>query len=237
MSPDLAPRRVLLSGTVAGAASVVAFAAIHQLLISDIWYSLLPMMAAGAVCGLCVAWSYGRLFRRASAASWLMYNLLYVALLVLLGVASLIVYEPVATIPALIAANEPPRELIREAMSLTVAFTLLSAALIGLLWGRNLLDHAAILLTCTVVVVLLGLNVSVLGLVHLTRGTFHLLAETFGLILAINLSYAAFFVVLERKLFFGVELAGRTHDKTNAAHAPARAGFVPDTIEPSGGRQ
>jgi Mg2+/citrate symporter len=55
--------RFLLSGVIAGAASTLVFTAIHHLFISNIWFSLLPMLIAGALCGLCLAWSYGRLFR------------------------------------------------------------------------------------------------------------------------------------------------------------------------------
>ena len=160
------------------------------------------MMLAGALCGLCVGWTYRLLFNSSSAATWLVYNLLYVAMLVLLGVASVIVYDPVTTIPALIAAKEPPRELFRQAMPLTVVFTIFSSSLMALLWGRTLLSHAAILLTCTILVGLLGLNVSVLGLVHVPSGTAYLIAELFGLILVINLAYVAVVLMLEKKTLF-----------------------------------
>jgi hypothetical protein len=213
MYPELTTRRALLSGAVAGAASVIVFAALHQWLISDIWQTLVPMMLAGSLCGLSVAWSYARLFRsRSSMVGWLLYNLVYVALLVLLGVASLIVYEPITTVPELLAAGGPPSELIRQATPLTAVFILFSAALIGLLWGRTPMDHVSVLLTCTLVVVLLGLNVSVLGLVHFSGGTVYLLAMMLVLTLALNLSYAAAFLLLERRTFFREELLGRPHN-------------------------
>ncbi len=170
------------------------------------------MMIAGALCGLCVGWTYRLLFNIPSAATWLMYNLAYVAMFVLLGVASVIVYDPVTTIPALIAANEPPRALFRQAMPLTVGFTILSSTLMALLWGRTLLSHAAILLTCTILVVLLGLNISVLGLVHLPSGTAYLIAEAFGLILAINLAYVAVVLMLEKKTLFRLAASEGTVD-------------------------
>jgi hypothetical protein len=205
--------RFLVSGAVAGAGSAFAFAALHRLLISDIWFSLIPMMVAGALCGLSVAWTYGMLFNRPSAATWVMYNVVYVVLFVLLGVASVMIYDPITTISALMAANEPPRQLIRRAMPLTLAFTLGSAIVIALLWGRTLLKLGAVLLTCTLLVAFLGLNVSVIGLVELPSGTAYLVAELFGLILAINLVYVAVFLLLERRALLGMEIGGRTSDR------------------------
>ncbi len=199
MQSHTSSRQFLLSGALAGAASAFAFTALHHLLISDIWFSLLPMLTAGALCGLCIAWSYGRLFSPPLTATWLLYNLTYVALFLLLGVASVLVFEPIASIPALLAANEPPRELIEKAMPLTIGFILASATLMGVLRGRNLVDFAAILLTCTVLMVLLGLNVSVLGLVHVPRGVTSLIVEMFALILVLNVAYLVIFLFLERR--------------------------------------
>jgi hypothetical protein len=184
---------------VAGALSAFAFAIIHHVFISDIWFSLILMMAAGAVCGLCIGWSYGLLVEVPSTGSWLRYNMLYVAMFVLLGAASVLVYEPVTTIAALIEANEPPDELFRQAMPMTVVFTLAAAVLVSLLYGRSWPRFGAILLTCTVLVLLLGLNVSAIGLVYIPRGSLFLVVELFGLILAINAVYVAVFIVLERK--------------------------------------
>jgi hypothetical protein len=77
------------------------------------------------------------------------------------------------------------------------------AALITIFWGRNLVDIAAILLTCTVLIILLGLNVSVLGLVYLPGSAISLVAKMFGLILLLNLVYLATFLLLERKKGWG----------------------------------
>jgi hypothetical protein len=187
------------SGAMAGALSAFAFAIIHHVFISDIWFSLMIMMVAAAVCGVFVGLSYGLLVEAPSTGSWLRYNMVYVAMFVLLGAASVLVYEPVTTIAALVAANEPPGELIRQAMPMTVLFTLATAALVSLLYGRSWSRFGAILLTCTVLVLALGLNVSVIGLVYIPRGSLYLVAELFGLILAINVVYVAVFMALERK--------------------------------------
>jgi hypothetical protein len=191
------------SGAVAGALSAFAFAIIHDVFISDIWFSLVLMMVAAAVCGVCLGWSYGLLVQAPSTRSWLRYNALYVGMFVLLGAASVLVFEPVTTIAALVVANEPPDELIRQAMPMTVVFTLATAALLSLLYGRSWTHFGAILLTCTVLVLALGLNVSVIGLVYIPRGSLYLVAELFGLILAINVVYVAAFIALERKSLLG----------------------------------
>ena len=195
--------RYLRSGAVAGAVSAFAFAVIHHLFISDIWFSLVIMMVAGALCGACVGWTYGLLFETPSLGSWWRYNMLYVAMFVLLGAASVLVFEPVTTVGALIAANEPPDALIGQAMPMTIGFTLAAAILVSWLYGRSWLHYGAILLTCTVLILLLGLNVSVIGLVYIPGSSLYLIGELFGLILAINVFYVAAFIALERKSLVG----------------------------------
>ena len=188
-----------MSGALAGAVSAFAFTIIHDLFISDIWFSLIIMLVAGALCGLCVGWSYGLLFEEASPGSWLRYNLLYDAMFVLFAVTSVLVFEPVTTIAALMVANGPPDALIRQAMPMTIVFTLATAALVSWLYGRRWLHYAAVLLTCILLILFLGLNVSVIGLVYIPGGSLFLIGEMFGLILAINLVYVAAFIALERK--------------------------------------
>lgn len=201
MGASTREHRQLRSGALAGAVSAFAFTVLHHVLISDIWFALVPMLIAGAVCGLCLAWSHGRLYRPPSVASWVGYNGAYVVLLALLGVVSIMVFEPITTIPELIAANGPPEALIAQAMPLTIAFTLASAALIGLRRGRNAIDVASVLVTCAALVVLLGLNVSTLGLVHLPAGALSLVAQMFGLILVLDLVFVIVFLLLERQRF------------------------------------
>lgn len=200
--------RFLLSGAVAGAVSAAAFAALHQFLITNIWFSIIPMMIAGALCGLSLAGTYRLLFSPFSLSTWLKYNTVFVALLGLLAIASLLIYEPITTIPALLAANRPPRELFRRAMPLTVVFTLGSAVLISLRWGRTLPKLGSVLLTCTILILLLGLNVSAIGLVQLPSGTTYLVAELFGFILALDLVYGAGVFWLERRSLLRINDAG-----------------------------
>lgn len=185
-------------GAIAGAASALAFTALHQIIISDIWFSVIPMVIAGAVCGVCLAWSYASLFAQRTPATWWRYTLTYVALLAVLGLTSVVLFEPVTTIPALLATNRPPVALFRKSVPLTVGFTIGSAILLWMLWGRRVIDAIAVLVTCTAIVLVLGMNVSIMGLVRLTRGGIALVAEQFGLTLFLGIVYGAVFQWLVR---------------------------------------
>lgn len=183
----------------AGAVSALAFTVIHDIFISDIWFSLVPMLAAGALCGLCIGWSYALLVRELSAGSWLRYNLLYVAMFALLGALSVLAFEPVTTMAAVVSANGPPDALIGQALPLTAAFTLGMAILVTLLYRAGWKRFGAVLLTCVTLVLLLGLNVSVIGLVDIPRGSLYLVAEMFGLIVVLNAVYVVVFLALQRR--------------------------------------
>jgi hypothetical protein len=188
----------LIAGTFAGMISTLIFTIVHDIFISDIWFMLLPMLTAGALCGALVSWSYGLLVAIPSKRSWLIYNLVYVALFGLLGVASVLFFEPVTTMAAVVTLNGPPTELIDQAMPMTIVFTLGMAILITLLYGRSISKFLAVLLTCTVLVALLGLNVSAIGLAEIPSGSLYLIAELFGLIVALNAVYVVVYMVLER---------------------------------------
>lgn len=217
-SPASGKRRYLWSGAVAGAVSALVFTALHDLFISDIWFSAPFMGIAGAACGLCLGWTYGLLFETPSTGSWVRYNLLYVVMFGLLGAASVIVFEPVTTMAAVVAANAPPNALFARALPLTLGFTVAMSLLISLLYGRTWQHVAAILLTCLLLVLLLGLNVSAIGLVYIPSGSVYVIAELFGLIVALNAVYAAAFLALERKRFTGArEIAASASSIPNTA--------------------
>jgi hypothetical protein len=189
--------RTLLSGTAAGVVSVVVFAFVHELLISDIWFSLIPMMIAGAACGMSLAWSYRLMVQPTSLRSWIQYNLIYDVLFVILGVVSLVVYEPITTAAEVMATNEAPTELISLALPLSIAFTLAGTGLIGWLYGSSWRHYMAVLVTTTLLIFLLGINVSILGLVEIPVSAMYLVMEMFLLILALDVVYAAVFAGLE----------------------------------------
>ena len=191
------------AGPVAGAGAAVAFALLHAVLISDIWLTLPIMVPAGAACGLAIGWSYGRMVDAPSWWSWLAYITTYVAMFFLLGAASVLVFEPVTTVAALVEANEPASDLIATALPMTIAFTLAAAVLVGALFGRSPSDYLAALATCSVLVVFLGLNVSIIGLVAIPHGDLYLVAELFGLIVFLGAAFAAGFAALERRCLLG----------------------------------
>ncbi|HUF40271.1 MAG TPA: hypothetical protein VMN57_17240 [Anaerolineales bacterium] len=193
--------RTGVSGAAAGALSAAVFALIHDLFISDIWFSLIPMMIAGAVCGGCIGWTYGLLFERLSVRSWLGYNGLFVVMFGLLGLVSVLVFEPVTTIAALITDGGPPTTLIDQALPMTIVFTLAMAGIFSLLFARTWRQAGSVLLTCVVLVALLGLNVSVIGLVSIPRTSFYLVGEMFGLILVLDVVYLLVFIAWERRSF------------------------------------
>jgi len=201
--------RYARSSAVAGAISALAFTGIHDLLISDIWFSTIPMTVAGALCGSGVGWTYALLAEPPSWRSWLTYNLVYVVLFVLLGAASVAVFAPVTTVAAVIAADAPPRELFAKAMPLTIAFVIGAAAVVQALFGRRRRHYGPLLLTCAVLTGLLGLNVSVIGLVDIPRGSLHLVAELLGLIGVLNAVFVAVFIALEHR-----SLRGSVHNRS-----------------------
>jgi hypothetical protein len=187
------------SGAVAGLVSVVTFTWIHDLLISDIWFALVPMLVAGALCGACVTWTYGLLFPAPSTGGWLRYNLAYLGLFVALGAVSVAVFDPVATVSELMAMDGPPDALIGQALPLTAAFVAVATALVTWLFGGSWRHAGPVLVTVGVLVLFLGLNVSIIGLVEFGAGELYLVAELIGLIVVINAVFAAAFLALERR--------------------------------------
>jgi hypothetical protein len=166
------------------------FTGIHQLLISSIWFALPAMLVAGALCGACLAGTYLLVAWTPSAAGWLRFNLLFLAMFVALGATSIAVFEPVTTIAALLQTNEPPRDLIGRALPMTAIFALAMALLLSALYRPRLVGALALTGTTVVLLLLLGLNISVLGLVEVAKGETHLLGATFGLLLGLAAVYA-----------------------------------------------
>jgi hypothetical protein len=185
----------VVAGAAAGGLAALTFAAVHALWITDIWFSLVPMMIAGAICGASIGWSYGRLFEP-SIRSWLGYNASYVIALAILGLVSVAVFEPRTTMAALLTMDGPPVDLIGEAFPLTIAFTIGAAVILSLLFGRTLAAFGAILVTCIVLMALLGLDVSIIGLIRIPTEALYLVVELAGLIVLLAGSLAGVVIVL-----------------------------------------
>lgn len=193
-------RRTLLSGALAGTTTTLVFAIAHQLAISDIWFSIVPMLLIGALCGMVLAWSYRVVFEVPAAGSWIGYNGAYLAALLLMGGLSLALFEPVTTAEAiLVSGGPPPPELFDRALPFTVLFTLAAAGVISGAWGRSLPKAGAVLVTSVVLVFLFGLNLSIIGLVELSGDGYRALGEFLLLTVLIVAGNAAAFLLLERR--------------------------------------
>lgn len=199
--------RYNLSGAIAGTISAFSFTIIHDIFISDIWFSLLPMLIAGALCGLCISWSHILLLPWPKFRNWLIFNGIWVVMFILLGLVSVVIYEPVTTMAALIAANGPPTELINQAGPMTAIFTLAVAIALALYYRASWRKFLALLLTSVVLVALLGLNVSTIGLVSIPGSGWFLVLEMFILIIVLNLVYVAVFTLLERRSWRAMALS------------------------------
>ena len=189
------------SGAGAGALSALVFSAIHYLIISPIWFALGANLAAGAVGGACLAWSYALAVPDKTGRSWRRYNAAFVFILVALAGTSLALFEPVTTIPALLQAKAPPRALIGRALPVTLVFTFASALILCARYRASWLAASAIVLATFVIVFFLGLNLSILGLVAVPRGMFFLVPEVLGLILALAVVYAWSMSRIWRRMF------------------------------------
>lgn len=198
-APSLKFWRYLLSGAIAGAGSALSFGLIHAIFISNIWFFVVPMLGAGALCGLSLAGSYALTVARPSISGWILYNALYIAMLGLLGLASVAIFDPITTIATLLKTNGPPTQLFQQALPMTAFFTLASSLTFGLLYRPNWRGWGAIALANILLVFFLGLNVSVIGLVDIPRSFLYLVFELVGLILSLGVVYVVFFVVLEWK--------------------------------------
>ena len=191
----------LIAGTIAGGVSTLVFTIIHGLMISQIWFMFVPMLVAGTICGFFLSWSYDLLVIQPSIIGWVRYNFLYIILLFILGPISLVLYEPVMTIPELVSSpNGLPDELFREVLPLVVVYTPLMALIITALHRRRWAGYGVVLVTSAVLVFLLGLNIAPLGLVFLTDGWVRMLLELIGLVIALNLVYAIAYLLIGRLL-------------------------------------
>ena len=187
------------TGAAAGVFSALVFSVIHYFLISPIWFALIANLVAGGVSGACIAWSYSLAVPGMRTRSWASYNAAFVLILVALAVTSVILFDPVTTIPELLQSKEPPRALIGRALPVTGIFTLASAVLLSLRYRAGWIATGAIVVTAFVIVFFLGLNISILGLVKVPRGSFFLLLEVFALIIALAVVYSWTVALIWRK--------------------------------------
>lgn len=73
--------RAILIGSVSGAIAALAFTILHGLMISSIWFMTVPMLVAGALCGMLLGWGHVLLEDKYTVLGWLRYNGLYLILM------------------------------------------------------------------------------------------------------------------------------------------------------------
>lgn len=186
---------------VAGVLATIAFTVLHQMISSNIWFTLPVMAPIGAFCGITLYWSFTQLSVPREPRSWFVYHAVHLGVLSALGLTSILVFEPVTTVAALIAANEAPRELTTQALPLIAPFTVLWAAVFSAAWTATWRARAVMLLNCTLLMAALGLNIAILGLVEIPLSAANLVVRLFVMTSALILGFAAIFYALDRHAF------------------------------------
>lgn len=194
-------RSLIAAGAVAGLVSMVVFATVHALVISDIWFFWVPMAIAGAVIGAVIVWSFCVVSKPPTTTRWMLYSAIHVVMLVLLGVASLFAFEPTTSFASLFGplGLQVADRLVMEAVPLTIVFTFVAAAVVTLIFGRRLWHFGPILAATALVMAALGLNVSILGLIDLQSSSVYAVVEFLALIVIIVGVYSGLMVLVLRR--------------------------------------
>jgi hypothetical protein len=172
---------------------VLGFTVVHDLFISDIWFNVGPMLFAGAMCGLCVVWSYRAGVADHSTGAWFRYAGLYAAEMIALGAVSLLVLRPRFTMAELMVADDAFDRLLPPSVPLMIAAMVIGAVVIWTYCGRRRGALVSILVTQVLLVFLLGHQFAFLGLV-----------ESSSALLVVFGEFALFTVALTGAFCFGV---------------------------------
>lgn len=181
------------AGALAGMISMVAFAGVHAMTISEIWFSLPMMAGAGAIVGSALAWNFRIMGNPMTPRRWLAYTGLYLGLLVCLAVGSLVVFEPTTTTALLfgVFGMQEADRLVGEALPFTAGFTVVASVLMTVLFGRAWWHVLPTLVTMALVMATLGSNVVIIGLIDLDEAAVPALIEFLGLTALIVATYSA----------------------------------------------
>ncbi len=153
-------------GALGGVVVVLGFTVFHNVFIVDIWWNIGPMLFSGAVCGMSVVWSYRRAVIDHSTRAWFLYNGLYTAEIVALGLVSLAVLRPRFTMAETMVMDDAMAELTPPALPLMVGVAVLGTILFWLYYGRRRRTLVPFLVTQVLLVFLLGHQLAFLGLVE-----------------------------------------------------------------------
>ena len=194
--PGTSMGRTVAEGATAGAAATFAFLILHAIIISDIWFSAPMMLVAGAACGACLRWSHASVFAPGTASTWVIWNTAHTGLLLLLGLVSLVVFSPQWSMAELMVDDPPLGELFGQALPLMAAFTVIGSIALWTAFSRRALTLPSVLVTVALLVVLLGHNAAIIGLVDIPAGGYYLVAEMLGLIVVLAVSFTVIALLL-----------------------------------------
>lgn len=191
----------LALGALTGLVVVFGFTFLHDVMISDIWFNVGPMLFAGALCGVCVSWSYRLAVHQHSTAAWFRYVGLYAAEMIALGAVSLITLEPRFTMAELMVSDDAFARLLPPSMPLLIGAIVVGTTLIWLFYGRRRAALGPIVITQLLLVFLLGHQFAFLGLVESSSALWVVFAE-----------FALITVALTALFGFGVLALAKTLD-------------------------
>ena len=185
-----ASRRSPLLGAAAGVLATLAFTVLHDLWISDIWATFAPMLMAGALSGLSLAWSYSTVPGADSPRRWLGYNAVHVGLLLTLGVVSLAVLDPIMSMAEIMASADPLGDVLPSAVPLMVAAVVVGTGVVWMAYGRRPRSLAPMLVTQAMLVFFIGHNLAILGLVDIPANERARLFSFVGVTVLLGASFA-----------------------------------------------
>ena len=112
--------------------------------------------------------------------------------------ASSLVYEPIITMAEVVDSTGGNPIPIGESMELMVLFTLGWAAFLSVFYRRGRRDFAAALTATAILMLILGVNVSTMGLVEIPTTGWVLVLEFFGYLAAPGVSFGLSYRFIER---------------------------------------
>ena len=188
--------RAVGEGATAGALATLGFLVLHAIIISDIWFSAPMMLVAGAACGACLSWSHASVFAPGTTSTWVAWNTAQTGLLLFLGLASLAAFSPQWSMAELMVDEPPLGELFGRALPLMAAFTVIGSLALWAAFSRRASTLPSVLATVALLVLLLGHNAAIIGLVDIPAGGYYLVAEMLGLIIVLGVSFTSIALLL-----------------------------------------
>lgn len=173
-------------GAASGAITVLVFTALHDLLITDIWDMIGPMVFSGAVCGACLVWSYRATRTDHTPQRWWTYIGICSGLLVALGPLSVLTLDSRWTIAEMSNNEDAMALLMPPAIPLMAVAAVVGTAVLWLWLGRRPHALLPLLLTQVLLVFFAGHQLAFLGLIETGSHTVVALAEFGGLILLLG---------------------------------------------------